>query len=179
MSNLKDFFVSKPSTNSSSSSLTSIMNNGTLGILTTESEFNARVGEKMSFDNGFLLPDFEFTGSGYKYNGDNNAMILLSINIQYRSVVTIPYEIATIHVNVNGVSQFVRTYGRDMQERMKDDFLVRLNNGDVLEFLLDDLHNAKAEYIAIEDNSHISMVYTGITNGLQTLEYPEDEKKEE
>ena len=121
-----------------------------------DTDIQVHTGENIIFSLGSLT-DFEFTGSGYKYIGTNEDIILVSLNIQYKSLSHLPYEIVNFVLKVNGVERCMRRYGFDMQERIKDEFLIDLDPDDILEFVLADLYNSESPAATIEEKSFITL----------------------
>lgn len=66
---------------------------------------------------------------------------------------TMPYEASTLSIYINGNERFRRVYGLDMQKRIYDDFLIDIENGDKIEFILTDLQFS--EYVTINKDSFV------------------------
>ena len=127
-----------------------------INVLANNAETQVNTGQNIVFDSGILV-DFEYTGQGYKFTGSQRDIIVVAVNIQYRSLSTLPYEIVSFVLKINNIPKFIRKYGFDMQERIKDEFLIDLHPNDLLEFVLEGLHNSNSPAAAIETKSFITL----------------------
>ncbi len=127
-----------------------------INILVNNIETQVYTGQNIVFTTGILV-DFDYTGEGYRFKGSTSDIIEVSVNIQYRSLSELPYEIVSFVFKVNNVPKFTRKYGFDMQERIKDEFIIELNPDDIIEFTLEDLHNSDSPAAAIESKSFITL----------------------
>ncbi len=125
-------------------------------LLANNSETQVHVGQNIVFNYG-VLNDFYYTGSGYRFNGVFEDILAVTVNIQYRSLSELPYEIVTFVIKINNIPRFIRKYGFDMHERIKDEFLLDIKPEDIIEFVLEDLHASDSPAAAIEPKSFITL----------------------
>ena len=145
---------------------------GQSNILVCDDDQEVTIGDNIVFNQG-ALNAFEYTGAGYRYSGQKEDALMVVLNVQYRSIsTTVPYEIVVFVLKVNGVQRFKRKYGFDMQERIKDEFLIDIDPNDVVEFVLDSLHNSSDQAVIIEEKSFVILktlqLYKDISQELPT-----------
>lgn len=103
------------------------------------------------------LSHFEFHDNTYKYIGLEKDAVLISVNIKYQTLFSLPYEICEFIVTVNGIEKHTNKYGFDMQNNIHDTFIIMLNPDDIIAFMIKTLHQSNSTSILIKENSFITL----------------------
>jgi hypothetical protein len=128
---------------------------GPVEILKILSDKEISSGSEIVFDKE-VLQNFATCITGYYFTGESD-VVRISTNIRFTSTIELPYEIITVVFRVNNSIKFSRKYGHDMQQRIKDDFVIYLRNGDIVDFRLISIDSSFSTSITIKAESFVTL----------------------
>lgn len=140
---------------------------GPVEILKLLSDNQICSGNEIVFDKE-ILQNFATRVTGYYFTGESD-VVRICTNIRFTSTNGLPYEIITVVFRVNNAVKFNRQYGHDVQQRIKDEFIIYLRTGDVIDFRLISVDSSNSTTITVKAESFVTLQTLNIHRNVDQL----------